>query len=57
MYPDFIADLGAIGLTGDDIAPIFNAAEAYVRMWEKANDSEARKSAAAPSVKTGMPTT
>jgi microsomal dipeptidase-like Zn-dependent dipeptidase len=41
LFPDFIADLGAIGLSNEDLAPIFNAAEAYVRMWEKVNDSQA----------------
>jgi microsomal dipeptidase-like Zn-dependent dipeptidase len=40
MYPDFIADLGAIKLSRADLAPLFNGAEAYVRMWEKADDNE-----------------
>ena len=41
LFPDFIADLRGIGLTQAQLAPMFNGAEAYVRMWEKANDSEA----------------
>ncbi|HJU42712.1 MAG TPA: membrane dipeptidase [Vicinamibacterales bacterium] len=41
LFPDYIADLGALGLTNEQLAPLFNAAEAYVRMWEKVNDSEA----------------
>jgi len=41
LYPDFVADLQAIGLTHDDLAPLFNSAEAYVRMWEKVDDDEA----------------
>lgn len=41
LFPDFLADLKAIGLTDAELAPIFNGVEAYVRMWEKANDSEA----------------
>jgi microsomal dipeptidase-like Zn-dependent dipeptidase len=41
MFPDFIADLGAIGLTNAELAPLFNGVEAYVRMWEKVNDEEA----------------
>ena len=41
LFPDFLADLKAIGLTQAELAPIFNGVEAYVRMWEKANDSEA----------------
>src|SRR5262249_34116487 len=38
LYPEFIADLKAIGLTDTDLAPLFNSAEAYVRMWEKAEN-------------------
>ena len=41
LYPDFIADLRAINLSQADLAPMFNAAEAYVRMWEKVDDDEA----------------
>jgi len=41
LYPDFIADLQAHGLTHDDLAPLFNGVEAYVRMWEKVDDHEA----------------
>jgi microsomal dipeptidase-like Zn-dependent dipeptidase len=38
MYPDFIEDLKKIGLTDDDLAPLFGSAEAYIRIWEKAED-------------------
>jgi len=38
LYPDFIADLEANGLTKADLAPLFNGVEAYVRMWEKIDD-------------------
>jgi microsomal dipeptidase-like Zn-dependent dipeptidase len=41
LYPDFIADLQAHGVTHDDLAPLFNGVEAYVRMWEKVDDNEA----------------
>jgi microsomal dipeptidase-like Zn-dependent dipeptidase len=41
LYPDFIADLEAIGLTHDELAPLFNSVEAYVRMWEKIDDDQA----------------
>ena len=41
LYPDFIADLQAHGLTHEDLAPLFNGVEAYVRMWEKVDDNEA----------------
>jgi len=41
MYPDFIADLQAHGLSHDDLAPLFNGAEAYVRMWERVDDDQA----------------
>ena len=37
LYPDFIADLQAIGL-GDKLGPLFNSTEAYVKMWEKVDD-------------------
>lgn len=41
LYPDFIADLRAINLSNADLAPLFNGAEAYVRMWEKIDDDDA----------------
>jgi hypothetical protein len=41
MYPDFIADLQAHGLSHADLAPLFNGAEAYVRMWERVDDEQA----------------
>ena len=41
LYPDFIADLRAINLSNADLAPLFNGAEAYVRMWEKVDDDDA----------------
>ena len=47
LYPDFIADLQANGLTAADLAPLFNGVEAYVRMWEKVDD------VAAPTVRCG----
>lgn len=37
LYPDFIADLQAIGL-GGELGPLFNSVEAYVKMWEKIDD-------------------
>ena len=41
LFPDFVADLANLGLNNAQLQPLFNGAEAYVRMWEKANDSEA----------------
>ena len=38
LYPDFIADLHQIGLSNQDLNPLFHSAEAYVRMWEAASD-------------------
>jgi hypothetical protein len=35
LLPDFIQDLKNIGLTDEDLAPLFRAAEAYVYMWER----------------------
>lgn len=41
MYPDMIADLKTIGLSDDDLAPLFGGVEGYVRMWERTDDHEA----------------
>ena len=38
LYPDFIADLHQIGLSNQDLNPLFHSAEAYVRMWERSED-------------------
>lgn len=38
MLPDFVEDLKKIGLTNADLAPLFGSAEAYIRIWEKADD-------------------
>ena len=35
MYPDFIADLRSIGLSDNDLKPLFRSAEQYIEMWEK----------------------
>jgi microsomal dipeptidase-like Zn-dependent dipeptidase len=34
MFPDFVAELLAIGLRPDDLQPLFDSAEEYIRMWE-----------------------
>ena len=36
MYPDMIEDLQKIGLTSNDLDPLFRSADAFVRLWEKA---------------------
>jgi len=36
MYPDFVEDLQKIGLTSNDLDPLFRSADAFVRLWEKA---------------------
>jgi microsomal dipeptidase-like Zn-dependent dipeptidase len=38
MFPDFIEDLKKVGLTNADLAPLFGSAEAYIRIWERADD-------------------
>ena len=38
MYPDFINDLKAVGVTDHDLKPLFRSAEAYVCMWENAGE-------------------
>jgi microsomal dipeptidase-like Zn-dependent dipeptidase len=35
LLPDFIQDLKRIGLTDQDLAPLFRSAEAYIRLWER----------------------
>lgn len=36
LYPDFIEDMRKTGLTDEEIAPLFQSAEAYLQMWERA---------------------
>jgi len=38
MFPDFVAELRAVGLTDHDLKPLFSSAEAYISMWECAED-------------------
>jgi len=35
LLPDFIEDLKHVGLTPAQLEPLFNSAEAYIRLWEK----------------------
>jgi len=35
MFPDFVADLNAIGVTDEDLEPLFHSAEAYIQLWER----------------------
>ena len=35
MLPDFLQDLRNVGLSADDLAPLFRSAYDYVQMWEK----------------------
>lgn len=36
LLPDFIADLRSVGMTDAQLQPLFRSAEAYIRMWERA---------------------
>jgi hypothetical protein len=36
MLPDMIADFQAMGLSEDDLEPLLDSADGYLRMWEKA---------------------
>ena len=36
LYPDFIEDMRKTGLTDEEMAPLFQSAEAYLQMWERA---------------------
>jgi microsomal dipeptidase-like Zn-dependent dipeptidase len=44
MYPDFIADLMAQGLTPTQLTPLFQSAEAYIELWERTSRSHAEVS-------------
>ena len=35
LLPDFIEDLRQVGLSDEDIEPLFKGAEAYIRTWER----------------------
>jgi hypothetical protein len=35
LVPDFIADMRVVGLSVDDLRPLFRSAEAYVALWER----------------------
>ena len=35
MLPDFLQDLINVGLTAEDLAPLFRSAHDYVEMWDK----------------------
>ncbi len=52
LMPDFLQDLRNVGLSPDDLAPLFRGAYDYIVMWEKAADraqafAQAREIAAA----------
>jgi hypothetical protein len=40
LLPDFIADLRNIGLTDEDLTPLFRSAETYILMWETVEDED-----------------
>jgi hypothetical protein len=33
LFPDFLADLTRVGLTEEDLKPLFRSAETYIKMW------------------------
>jgi microsomal dipeptidase-like Zn-dependent dipeptidase len=42
MLPDFLQDLRNVGLTAEDLAPLFRSAYDYVKMWEKCEQQSHR---------------
>jgi microsomal dipeptidase-like Zn-dependent dipeptidase len=42
MLPDFLQDLRNIGLTAEDLAPLFRSAYDYVEMWDKCAQQSAQ---------------
>jgi hypothetical protein len=43
MFPDFVEELQKIGISPAGLDPLFNSAEAYVQMWERADAVDATK--------------
>jgi microsomal dipeptidase-like Zn-dependent dipeptidase len=39
MLPDFIADVEQLGLTIQDLTPLFSSAEGYIQVWERAESN------------------
>lgn len=35
LYPDYIQDLRNVGVLWEQLTPMFNGAEDYIRMWER----------------------
>jgi hypothetical protein len=35
LFPDFLADLTRVGLTEEDLKPLFRSAETYIKMWRR----------------------
>ena len=40
MLPDMIADFQSLGMTQEDLGPLLNSAEGYIRVWERARRSK-----------------
>ena len=40
LLPDFIADLKNVGLTDEDLKPLFRSAETYILMWERIENDD-----------------
>jgi len=41
LLPDLFKDLTKVGLTEEELEPLFHSAEVYIRMWEKINGGPA----------------
>jgi hypothetical protein len=39
MLPDFLQDLKNCGLDREDLKPLFNSAEDYIRLWERSEQA------------------
>ena len=53
MLPDFLQDLRNVGLTAEDLAPLFRSAYDYVQMWETCEHKACRNKARAPDLPGG----
>jgi microsomal dipeptidase-like Zn-dependent dipeptidase len=38
MIPDFVEDLKSLGMSDDDLRPLYSSAEAYIQMWKRAEE-------------------
>ena len=53
MLPDFIEEMKVLGLTDQDLEPLYSSAEGYIQSWEKAEVAKGRVTGAVQRVPIG----